>query len=166
MADAEDGEEPCALLASHAGGAGSKAGGDKMFSLKKWNAVAMWSWDVECDTCAICRVQVMGKRAPGAPGPAKGPRVEAPACSESSGPGMRRAGSPRPFLARVRPGDAFRSPAPASFLDTPKLHLCPPPGSAGLFGEGHLVWHLGPSRVDSGVFCKQPHPPGSDLVLF
>ncbi|TGZ37886.1 RING-box protein 2 [Temnothorax longispinosus] len=33
---------------------------DKMFTLKKWNAVAMWSWDVECDTCAICRVQVMG----------------------------------------------------------------------------------------------------------
>lgn len=32
-----------------------------MFSLKKWNAVAMWTWDVECDTCAICRVQVMGK---------------------------------------------------------------------------------------------------------
>ncbi len=31
----------------------------RMFSLKKWNAVAMWSWDVECDTCAICRVQVM-----------------------------------------------------------------------------------------------------------
>lgn len=34
---------------------------EKMFTLKKWNAVAMWSWDVECDTCAICRVQVMGK---------------------------------------------------------------------------------------------------------
>ena len=34
--------------------------GEKMFSLKKWNAVAMWSWDVECDICAICRVQVMG----------------------------------------------------------------------------------------------------------
>ena len=33
---------------------------DKMFTLKKWNLVAMWSWDVECDTCAICRVQVMG----------------------------------------------------------------------------------------------------------
>lgn len=32
------------------------------FSLKKWNAVAMWQWDVECDTCAICRVQVMGKQ--------------------------------------------------------------------------------------------------------
>ena len=36
---------------------------EKMFSLKKWNAVAMWSWDVECDTCAICRVQVMGESA-------------------------------------------------------------------------------------------------------
>ncbi|EHB02324.1 RING-box protein 2 [Heterocephalus glaber] len=58
MADVEDGEEPCAL-SSHSGSAGSKSGGDKMFSLKKWNAVAMWSWDVECDTCAICRVQVM-----------------------------------------------------------------------------------------------------------
>ncbi|KYQ51749.1 RING-box protein 2 [Trachymyrmex zeteki] len=34
---------------------------DKMFTLKKWNAVAMWSWDVECDTCAICRVQVMAE---------------------------------------------------------------------------------------------------------
>lgn len=32
---------------------------EKLFSMKKWNAVAMWSWDVECDTCAICRVQVM-----------------------------------------------------------------------------------------------------------
>ncbi|XP_035232616.1 RING-box protein 2-like [Stegodyphus dumicola] len=30
-----------------------------LFTLKNWNAVAMWSWDVECDTCAICRVQVM-----------------------------------------------------------------------------------------------------------
>ncbi|XP_022228547.2 RING-box protein 2 isoform X2 [Drosophila obscura] len=32
---------------------------ENMFTLKKWNAVAMWSWDVECDICAICRVQVM-----------------------------------------------------------------------------------------------------------
>uniref|UniRef100_A0A1A9WJN9 Anaphase-promoting complex subunit 11 RING-H2 finger domain-containing protein n=1 Tax=Glossina brevipalpis TaxID=37001 RepID=A0A1A9WJN9_9MUSC len=36
-------------------GDGSKP--EKMFTLKKWNAVAMWSWDVECDICAICRVQ-------------------------------------------------------------------------------------------------------------
>ncbi|KAM6414493.1 RING-box protein 2 isoform 2-T2 [Rhynochetos jubatus] len=58
MADVEDGDELGAPH-SHPGSAGSKAGGpDKMFSLKKWNAVAMWSWDVECDTCAICRVQM------------------------------------------------------------------------------------------------------------
>lgn len=31
----------------------------QLFTLKKWNAVAMWSWDVESDTCAICRIQVM-----------------------------------------------------------------------------------------------------------
>lgn len=40
---------------------GDNSKNEKMFTLKKWNAVAMWSWDVECDTCAICRVQVMGK---------------------------------------------------------------------------------------------------------
>ncbi|XP_072428056.1 RING-box protein 2 isoform X2 [Chiloscyllium punctatum] len=40
------------------GGGGGGRSGDKMFTLKKWNAVAMWSWDVECDTCAICRVQM------------------------------------------------------------------------------------------------------------
>ncbi|XP_065266770.1 RING-box protein 2 isoform X3 [Emys orbicularis] len=61
MADVEDGDEPGAPH-SHPGSSGAKAGAaDKMFSLKKWNAVAMWSWDVECDTCAICRVQVMAE---------------------------------------------------------------------------------------------------------
>lgn len=56
----DDSEESSVVL-SHNTALGSKASGDKMFSLKKWNAVAMWSWDVECDTCAICRVQVMGE---------------------------------------------------------------------------------------------------------
>lgn len=32
----------------------------KPFVLKKWNAIATWSWDVECDSCAICRVHLMG----------------------------------------------------------------------------------------------------------
>ena len=27
--------------------------------LKKWNAVALWSWDIEQDTCAICRNLIM-----------------------------------------------------------------------------------------------------------
>jgi hypothetical protein len=30
------------------------------FSLKRWNLVAMWSWDVECEVCAICRTPLMG----------------------------------------------------------------------------------------------------------
>ncbi len=26
-----------------------------MFDMKKWNAVAMWSWNISTDTCTICR---------------------------------------------------------------------------------------------------------------
>ncbi|XP_032828063.1 RING-box protein 2 [Petromyzon marinus] len=66
MADAEGDEAEAAAappVRDPAGPAGpvgpQRAGPERMFSLKKWNAVAMWSWDVECDTCAICRVQVM-----------------------------------------------------------------------------------------------------------
>lgn len=33
----------------------------KMFTLKRWNAVSMWSWDVECDTCAICRFVISNR---------------------------------------------------------------------------------------------------------
>ena len=29
------------------------------FEVKKWNAVALWSWDVQVDTCAICRMHLM-----------------------------------------------------------------------------------------------------------
>ncbi len=32
-----------------------KAGPVKRFEIKKWNAVAMWSWAICTDTCAICR---------------------------------------------------------------------------------------------------------------
>jgi len=28
-------------------------------TLKKWNAVALWSWEVEVDTCAICHNLLM-----------------------------------------------------------------------------------------------------------
>ena len=53
-------------MASNEKGDGKKEGGGKksdvpLFQVKKWNGVAMWSWDVVCDTCAICRLQVMGK---------------------------------------------------------------------------------------------------------
>ena len=33
----------------------SKGSGGKRFEIKKWNAVAMWSWAICTDTCAICR---------------------------------------------------------------------------------------------------------------
>ena len=29
--------------------------GHNHFEIKKWNAVALWSWDIQVDTCAICR---------------------------------------------------------------------------------------------------------------
>ena len=31
------------------------------FEVKKWNAVALWSWDVAIETCAICRNHIMDK---------------------------------------------------------------------------------------------------------
>lgn len=34
---------------------------ENVFTLKRWNLVAMWSWDVECEVCAICRTPLMGK---------------------------------------------------------------------------------------------------------
>ena len=62
MMDTEDTkmtEASSSLVNGDAAKADGDKGGEKMFTLKKWNAVAMWSWDVECDTCAICRVQVI-----------------------------------------------------------------------------------------------------------
>lgn len=29
------------------------------FNLKEWNAVVMWSWNTDVDTCAICRSKLM-----------------------------------------------------------------------------------------------------------
>eukprot|EP00824_Muranothrix_gubernata_P010677 TRINITY_DN23782_c0_g1_i1.p1 TRINITY_DN23782_c0_g1~~TRINITY_DN23782_c0_g1_i1.p1 ORF type:complete len:153 (+),score=16.71 TRINITY_DN23782_c0_g1_i1:34-459(+) len=31
----------------------------KKFEVKKWNAVALWAWDIVVDTCAICRNHIM-----------------------------------------------------------------------------------------------------------
>lgn len=30
----------------------------KRFQLKKWNAVALWAWDIEVENCAICKGQI------------------------------------------------------------------------------------------------------------
>lgn len=31
----------------------------RRFEIKKWNAVALWSWDIHVDICAICRNHIM-----------------------------------------------------------------------------------------------------------
>ena len=31
----------------------------KRFEVKKWNAVALWAWDIQVDNCAICRNHIM-----------------------------------------------------------------------------------------------------------
>ncbi|XP_046754338.1 RING-box protein 2 isoform X2 [Gallus gallus] len=144
MADVEDGDELGAPH-SHPGSSASKAGGpDKMFSLKKWNAVAMWSWDVECDTCAICRVQVMGKRLPAGPGP---PWPPSPPLGGGCPPGQ-------PALPRGCPpsGDAASGPV----WPCPSFTLPRPPGS-----EGRSRFLRRPSlrrpREGSGRGARSPH---------
>lgn len=55
--------EPMAIdsSSSSAGAAApaSSTGERKRFELKKWNAVALWSWDILVETCAICRNHIM-----------------------------------------------------------------------------------------------------------
>ncbi|GBG31166.1 RING-box protein 1 [Hondaea fermentalgiana] len=29
------------------------------FEIKRWNAVALWAWDIQVDNCAICRNHIM-----------------------------------------------------------------------------------------------------------
>ncbi|CAO3643415.1 unnamed protein product [Cunninghamella echinulata] len=31
----------------------------QQFEVKKWNAVALWAWDIVVDNCAICRNHIM-----------------------------------------------------------------------------------------------------------
>ncbi|KAJ4824228.1 RING-box protein 1a [Turnera subulata] len=42
-----------------AGEASSSSKKPKRFEIKKWNAVALWAWDIVVDNCAICRNHIM-----------------------------------------------------------------------------------------------------------
>jgi hypothetical protein len=54
--DTEQGIEVVEQDAKGKGKAASAAPSNgKRFEIKKWNAVAMWSWAICTDTCAICR---------------------------------------------------------------------------------------------------------------
>ena len=37
----------------------SKPKASDKFTIKKWNAITMWRWEGEIDTCAICHNQLM-----------------------------------------------------------------------------------------------------------
>ncbi|XP_078369266.1 E3 ubiquitin-protein ligase RBX1 [Oculina patagonica] len=37
----------------------SSGSSKKRFEVKKWNAVALWAWDIVVDNCAICRNHIM-----------------------------------------------------------------------------------------------------------
>ncbi|KAH6603419.1 ring-box 1 [Trichoderma cornu-damae] len=58
MADVEMSDAPAA--AKKADGVSSRgADSKKKFEVKKWNAVALWAWDIVVDNCAICRNHIM-----------------------------------------------------------------------------------------------------------
>jgi len=61
MTDAPSGSIAAAKNAVGKAKAGGAEGGDgkKRFEVKKWNAVALWAWDIVVDNCAICRNHIM-----------------------------------------------------------------------------------------------------------
>ncbi|KAG6586496.1 RING-box protein 1a, partial [Cucurbita argyrosperma subsp. sororia] len=48
---------PVGEASSSAGPSSTKK--PKRFEIKKWNAVALWAWDIVVDNCAICRNHIM-----------------------------------------------------------------------------------------------------------
>jgi len=63
MADAPSGSGSAqvkkALGKSKATPGDGASDGKKRFEVKKWNAVALWAWDIVVDNCAICRNHIM-----------------------------------------------------------------------------------------------------------
>ena len=51
---------PSAAAATKSAAAAAASGKEKpRFEVKKWNAVALWAWDIVVDNCAICRNHIM-----------------------------------------------------------------------------------------------------------
>lgn len=59
MADVDMADAPVAKTKTAKAGASTDAGDKKRFEVKKWNAVALWAWDIVVDNCAICRNHIM-----------------------------------------------------------------------------------------------------------
>ncbi|KAM4062234.1 RING-H2 zinc finger domain-containing protein [Hirsutella rhossiliensis] len=58
MTDVEMSDAPTAAKRAD-GVTGKGPEGKKKFEVKKWNAVALWAWDIVVDNCAICRNHIM-----------------------------------------------------------------------------------------------------------
>ncbi|KAI8814583.1 RING-box protein 1 [Cladochytrium replicatum] len=50
---------PPAVEASSSKGKSKEVAEKKRFEVKKWNAVALWAWDIVVENCAICRNHIM-----------------------------------------------------------------------------------------------------------
>ncbi|KAF7558628.1 hypothetical protein G7046_g5519 [Stylonectria norvegica] len=61
MADVEMSDAPVAATKKADGASNTKQELElrKKFEVKKWNAVALWAWDIVVDNCAICRNHIM-----------------------------------------------------------------------------------------------------------
>ncbi|TDZ17773.1 E3 ubiquitin-protein ligase RBX1 [Colletotrichum orbiculare MAFF 240422] len=60
MADVDMTDAPGTAVVKKAADNEVKTGdGKKRFEVKKWNAVALWAWDIVVDNCAICRNHIM-----------------------------------------------------------------------------------------------------------
>ncbi|GJC90543.1 E3 ubiquitin-protein ligase RBX1 [Colletotrichum liriopes] len=60
MADVDMTDAPGTAIAKKtADGETKVVDGKKRFEVKKWNAVALWAWDIVVDNCAICRNHIM-----------------------------------------------------------------------------------------------------------
>ncbi|WZH43184.1 RING-A protein [Fusarium acuminatum] len=53
MADVEMSDAPVAKKAE--GSSSKSVEGKKKFEVKKWNAVALWAWDIVVDNCIECQ---------------------------------------------------------------------------------------------------------------
>ncbi|ERS97155.1 hypothetical protein HMPREF1624_06486 [Sporothrix schenckii ATCC 58251] len=59
MADAPPSVAVVKKKTGAAGEPGKTLDDKKRFEVKKWNAVALWAWDIVVDNCAICRNHIM-----------------------------------------------------------------------------------------------------------
>nr|POF20795.1 e3 ubiquitin-protein ligase rbx1 [Quercus suber] len=59
MADVEMTDAGAAPKIKSKAGTSDAVDNKKRFEVKKWNAVALWAWDIVVDNCAICRNHIM-----------------------------------------------------------------------------------------------------------